>query len=227
MDGTTAMTMPTRFEESSNEKTNADRAYDVLQERLVMLDIRPGDPINDEKLGAELGYGRTPVREALKRLERDRLVVAYPRRGTFATTVDMTDLSSISEIRRELEPLAAARAARTANSETRRQLAELADEISTIDDDQNPTEVLRKDVRVHRAIYRAAGNSHLEDILISLDAHATRIWCLFLDQLPHIAQHVREHGPLLRSIVEADADTASALTIAHIDGFETAVRNVL
>ena len=81
-------------------ETNADRAYEVVRDRLVMLDIRPGEPINDDRLAAELGLGRTPVREALKRLERDRLVIAYPRRGTFATAVDMTDLADISEIRK-------------------------------------------------------------------------------------------------------------------------------
>ncbi|MDJ0392896.1 GntR family transcriptional regulator [Rhodococcus sp. G-MC3] len=210
-----------------SDKTNADHAYDILQERLIMLDIAPGEPLNDEKLGVDLGYGRTPVREALKRLERDRLVVAFPRRGTFATGVDMTDLSSISEIRRQLEPLAAARAARTATAEMRRALVELADDIAMIGDDQDPKEVLRKDVRVHRAIYRAAGNAHLEDILVSLDAHATRIWCLFLDRLPHVAHHVREHEALLRAIASGDETAAAELTLAHVDGFETAVRNLL
>ncbi len=56
--------------------TNAERAYDIVHDRLIMLDIRPGEPINDDRLGEELGFGRTPVREALKRLERERLVVA-------------------------------------------------------------------------------------------------------------------------------------------------------
>ena len=99
-------------------ETNADRAYDIVRERLVMLDIRPGEPINDDRLAAELGFGRTPLREALKRLERDRLVVAYPRRGTFAAAVDMTDLADISEIRKLLEPTAAARAARPRTART-------------------------------------------------------------------------------------------------------------
>ena len=58
--------------------TYADTAYEVIRDRLVMLDIRPGDPINDDRLAAELGFGRTPVREAIKRLERDRLVIAIP-----------------------------------------------------------------------------------------------------------------------------------------------------
>jgi DNA-binding GntR family transcriptional regulator len=167
------------------------------------------------------------VREALKRLERERLVVAYPRRGTFATAVDMTDLADISEIRKQLEPTAAARAARTASPDARARLTALADEIAEIDDSEDPREVLRKDVRVHREIYRASGNPHLEDILVSLDAHATRIWCLFLDRLPDVASHVREHEALLRAIVDGDESTASSLTLAHVAGFEKAIRALL
>ncbi|BAH49743.1 GntR family transcriptional regulator [Rhodococcus opacus] len=212
---------------ASNGGTNADRAYEIVRERLVMLDIRPGEPINDDRLAEELGFGRTPVREALKRLERERLVIAYPRRGTFATAVDMTDLADISEIRKQLEPNAAARAARTASQDARARLSALADEIAQIDDSEDPRDVLRKDVRVHREIYRASGNPHLEDILVSLDAHATRIWCLFLDRLPDVASHVREHAELLRAIVDGDGDTASALTLAHVAGFEQAIRDLL
>ena len=92
----------------------AEQAYRQLRDRLIMLEIRPGDPINDGALAAELGVGRTPVREALKRLESDHLVVSYPRRGTFATIVDITELADVSEIRELLEPHAARRAAKTA-----------------------------------------------------------------------------------------------------------------
>ncbi|QSE79331.1 GntR family transcriptional regulator [Rhodococcus koreensis] len=212
---------------ASNGGTNAERAYEIIRERLVMLDIRPGEPINDDRLAEELGFGRTPVREALKRLERERLVVAYPRRGTFATAVDMTDLADISEIRKRLEPTAAARAARSATQDARARLAALAADIAEIADTEDPREVLRKDVHVHREIYRASGNPHLEDILVSLDAHATRIWCLFLDRLPDVASHVREHAALLQAIVDGDEDTASALTLAHVAGFEQAIRKLL
>lgn len=207
--------------------THADRAYELVRERLIMLDIRPGEPINDDRLADEFGFGRTPVREALKRLERERLVVAYPRRGTFATGVDMTDLSDISEIRKQLEPTAAARAARSASAETRARLAALADEISQIRPGEDSREVLRKDIRVHREIYRAAGNPYLEDILVSLDSHATRIWCLFLDRLPDVASHVVEHVALLHAIADGDAETAERLTLSHVSGFETAIRGLL
>src|SRR5262245_64537508 len=81
-----------------------------------MLEIRPGAPISDDQLARELGLGRTPVREALKHLERERLVVAYPRRGTFATEVNITDLGHISDVRRQLEPVAAAAASHRATA---------------------------------------------------------------------------------------------------------------
>src|SRR5690349_5503955 len=98
-----------------------------------MLEIRPGDPLNDDRLAAELGTGRTPVREALKRLEGDRLVVAYPRRGTFATAVDITDLANLSEVRLNLEPLAARSAARNAGSVDRAELSRLGGRIAALD----------------------------------------------------------------------------------------------
>jgi DNA-binding GntR family transcriptional regulator len=208
-------------------ETQADRAYDEIRERLVMLDIKPGGPINDDHLAAELGIGRTPVREALKRLERDRLVVAYPRRGTFATAVDMTDLADISEIRKQLEPTAAARAARTASADSRARLTALIDAISRLEESDDPREVLRHDVHVHREIYRASGNPHLEQILISLDAHATRIWCLFLDRLPDVITHVREHIALIDAIVGGDDVAAAELTLTHVCGFEQAIRALL
>ena len=89
----------------------ADRAYAVIQDQLIMLDIPPHAAIVEGELAEQLGVGRTPVREALKRLEVERLVVSYPRRGTFATGVDVADLGNISEIRSHLEPVAARRAA--------------------------------------------------------------------------------------------------------------------
>lgn len=65
----------------------AERAYLAIHDMLVSLEIRPGAPINEDRLTRQLGIGRTPVREALKRLETERLVVIYPRRGSFATDI--------------------------------------------------------------------------------------------------------------------------------------------
>ena len=83
---------------------------------------------------------------------------------------------------------------------------------------------MRWDQTVHRAIYRAAGNPHLEDVLIRYDNLATRIFCLFLDQLPTVDEHVGEHAELLRTIADGQPDRAEVLAREHVLGFERAVR---
>ena len=98
-------------------------AYLAIRDKLIMLDIRPNEAIVESELAAQLKFGRTPVREALKRLEADRLVVSFPRRGTFATGVDVADLRHISQIRVNLEPVAARTAAETASAAVRAESA--------------------------------------------------------------------------------------------------------
>jgi len=145
----------------------ADHAYLVIRDRLIMLDIRPNEAIVESELAAQLKLGRTPVREALKRLEVDRLVVSFPRRGTFATGVDVADLRHISQIRVNLEPVAARSAAENASAAARANLIELAERTDALDVDHiDRDELMRWDLRVHRAIYHAAGNPHLEDVLV-------------------------------------------------------------
>jgi DNA-binding GntR family transcriptional regulator len=155
--------------DSSAVASLADKAYVAIRDRLIMLDIRPGDPIDDDELAKDLGVGRTPVREALKRLEGDHL--------------DVTEIDR--------------------------------------------TELMRWDLAVHRAIYRAAGNPHLEDVLIRYDNLATRIFCLFLDRLPTVDEHVGEHVELLRAIAAGDAERADDLAREHVLGFERAIRAVI
>ncbi|MEV5847314.1 GntR family transcriptional regulator [Streptomyces sp. NPDC051985] len=205
--------------------TLADQAYRAISDRLVTLQIRPGEPINDERIATELGFGRTPVREALKRLEHERLIVAYPRRGTFATEVQIADLGHISEVRRQLEPLAAGLAAQRAGAADRAALDRLLARLADVSD--SGTDLIRLDMTLHRAIYAATRNPYLEDTLIRYDNLATRIWCLFLDRLPGLAGHVHEHGPLLRAVIEGDAEKAVALAQGHVEGFEAAVRSVI
>lgn len=203
------------------------QAYAVLRDRLVMLEIKPGEPINEERLRTELGVGRTPIREALKRLEQERLVVAFPRRGTFATDVNISDLSHISEVRRTLEPLASAAAAERATPADRAALTELRSRLDTAAPTGDNTELLRTDVGVHRAIYGCVHNPFLEDTLISYDNLATRIWCVFLPRLSRMAGHVDEHVPLLTAIIEGDAKKAGELASQHVIGFERAIRALI
>lgn len=210
------------------DESYADFAYRVLCDELIVLDIKPGEPLNDEVISRRLGVGRTPIREAMKRLEGDHLVAAYPRRGTFAAGVDITDLAEVSEIRQLLEPAASARAARMASPRTRQELRELAREVERLlSVPQAQRDLMRLDMRVHRSIYRAAGSRHLEDVLVRCDNLATRIWSLVLEKLPPVSDHIAQHVGLLDFIADGDADAAARLTTKHVTDFENLIRGVL
>ncbi|GLZ48809.1 GntR family transcriptional regulator [Actinomycetospora sp. NBRC 106375] len=215
-------------QETSPPLSLSERAYAAIQDKLIMLEIPPMAPIDEVALVESLEVGRTPVREALKRLESDRLVISYPRRGTFATAVDITDLAYISDIRVQLEPLAARRAAEDAGDAARADLEELAEATEGLDvRSLSREELMRWDMRVHRAIYHAAGNPHLEDTLVRYDNLATRIFCLFLDRMSDFVSHVEEHAGLLRTIAAGEADVAARKARQHVQGFEKAIRAVI
>jgi len=211
-------------------RSQADRAYREIQDLLVRLAIRPGAPINEEDLCLRLGLGRTPVREALKRLEHERLVVAYPRRGTFATEINVTDLTHIFEVRAVIEPAAAASAARHATPADRAQFRALAAELASATTPElagQPGELMTLDMRIHRAIYAATHNPYLEDTLVRYGNLATRIWCLFLDRLAGMAAHVGEHRELLQVLADGDADQAAEIARRHVIEFDRAIRTVI
>lgn len=205
----------------------ADHAYDALRHRLIMLDIAPGDAINEASLSEELTVGRTPIREALKRLERDHLVVSFPRRGTFASNVDITDLAAITEMREALEPIAARRAARNLTPELRAEFAATIADLKCLGEANDARSLLERDLDVHRLIYRAVDNIHLQETLIRLDDLATRIWCLVVPKIPDLVGHVREHVALLEDLLSGDEDAVSSVAAEHVRKFETTVRTAL
>lgn len=204
----------------------AERSYRVLRDRLILLDIAPGEPLNESALAVELGVGRTPIREALKRLEVDHLVASFSRRGTFATQVDITALTAISQMREALEPLASFRAAQNRGGEHRAELEATMTSIRTLDPGASARTLIEYDLEVHRLIYRAADNDLLEETLVRLDNLATRMWCLVLERLPAIDVHIREHAALIQAILKGDADLARGLAVDHVRHFHATVRAV-
>ncbi|WP_134772976.1 GntR family transcriptional regulator [Ornithinimicrobium flavum] len=209
------------------ELSLAQSAYLQLRERLVMLDIPPGAPLQEQGLATELGVGRTPLREAIKRLEVERFVETFPRRGTFATRVDPTALAEISEVRQALEPLAARRAARWVDASGRHLLDAVGADLERLHDHATPRDHMAMDVRVHQVVYSLARNSHLEASLTHYLFLAMRIWSVAVRRLDAVADHIAEHQHILTAVREGDEEEAARLMVDHMDNFETAIRRVL
>ncbi|HWE32679.1 MAG TPA: GntR family transcriptional regulator [Solirubrobacteraceae bacterium] len=205
----------------------ADRAYTELRDRLVSLRISPGAPIDEDGLGAELDMGRTPVREAIKRLALENLVNVFPRRGTFASEINITDLAHISDVRIVLEGHAAYRAAERLTDAQRRELEQLLVELGHSRGSDDTEALMALDARVHRFIHRCAGNPYLEETLNRYFNLSLRIWHLVFDRLPHLFARVHEHDDVLHAIAAGDAEQARDVLTEHIATFEREIRSVL
>lgn len=205
----------------------AQVAYLRLRERLVMLDIAPGAPLNEQSLATDLGVGRTPLREAIKRLETERFVQTYPRRGTFATRVDPTALAEISEVRRALEPLAARRAARMVDVGARQRLDELRSDLEDLDAHTSTRSHMAMDVRVHTTVYSLARNTHLEGSLTHYLFLAMRIWCVALPRLDTVESHIAEHVEIVEQIRSGEEDGSARLMLQHMNRFESTISRAL
>jgi DNA-binding GntR family transcriptional regulator len=202
-------------------KSLSEHAYLRLRELVVSLRIPPGSPLDEDKLCAELGLSRTPLREAVKRLQADQLVVVYPRRGTFATEVNITDHALIADLRRELEGHAAERAAQRASAADRLFLQGFFDRIAA-NPGHTPVEMMRLDHDIHLGIYRCTRNPYLQATLEQYYQLALRIWHVFLGDL-HVDSHVDQHRALLEAVIGGHPELARDLARAHVDDFDQAV----
>jgi DNA-binding GntR family transcriptional regulator len=200
----------------------ADKAYHEIRGLIVSLELAPGAVIEERELIERLGIGRTPVREALRRLAQERLVEVYPRRGMFVTGVDVRELARLSEVRAALEPEAARLAAERATDGDRRELDALLEELEAHESD-----LMDLDERIHRAVYRAAHNDLLEGTLEQYYVLALRIWTLALDRDHELEEAVEAHRALLEAIRDRDGERAADTMRAHVLDFEQAMHRVL
>jgi DNA-binding GntR family transcriptional regulator len=205
----------------------AERAYEAIRDDIVYLRLEPGEPLDDKELSARLGMGLTPVRDALKRLTLEHMVVTYPRRGTFVAEITVSDEQWLTEIRKNLEGVAAALAAERATTAERELLTELADKLADDHENHLTTEYHAQDAEIHKAIYAAAHNPYLEASLTQYLNLTLRIWHYGLRRVP--AQHSvgRDQLDVVAAIAKGDAVGAAEAARAHLGDYSVAVRSLL
>ena len=201
----------------------AERAYLELRDRIVTLRLAPGTVLREDALMADLDIGRTPLREAVKRLALENLVAVQPRRGTFVTEVDAADIMHITEVRAELEGYAAELAARrmdkAARAEARALLEELERPGSRLEDEDQDA-LIRVDQRIHRLTWEASRNPFLLETLERYFSLSLRIWYLVLDRVPGLGHAVHDQVDLLEALLERDGPRARGVAREHVLAFQ-------
>jgi DNA-binding GntR family transcriptional regulator len=213
--------------ERTETRSLAEKAYYLIRDRIISLRLPPGATVDERALMVELGLGRTPIREALRRLADEKLVEVAPRRGMFVTHIDIRDLASIAEVRVEIEGHAARLAAERASQSEREEAGRLLAWLDARHAVADQTELMRFDQRIHRHIHRCSHNRYLAATLEEYFVLSLRLWFLVLDRVTRLEQAVTEHRDLLAAIRDSDSDRAEAVLRDHVIGFEQEIRRVL
>ena len=206
--------------EPATARLVAERAYVELRDRIVTLRLAPGTALREDELMREMAIGRTPLREAVKRLALENLVAVQPRRGTFVTDVEAADIVNITEVRAELEGYAAELAALRMNGEARSAAEALVDEIEEVTQPHEQEWLMRFDERIHHFIWEASGNPYLVETLEQYFTHSLRIWYLVLDRVPGLGHAVHDQMHLLEALLDHDGARARTIMREHVLAFQ-------
>jgi DNA-binding GntR family transcriptional regulator len=210
---------------ASSARSLSDRAYYRIRELIVTLELEPGAAVNERELAERLGLGRTPVREALRMLQRENLVAVYPRRGVLVAPIEVRDLAGLSEVRGALEGFAARLAAERRTPSDRALVVELLDDLGGVGADERL--LIDLDQRIHRHVWACAHNPFLAATLEEYYVLTLRIWFLALDRVARLDQAVLEHRELLEAIRDGDGERAEAAMRRHVAGFQATIHAVL
>jgi DNA-binding GntR family transcriptional regulator len=194
----------------------ADRVTDVLREAILSGVIPASSWLREEELADELGVSRTPVREALRRLAIEELVVKTANQGTIVAPMTIEDVLAVYVVRERLEGIAARLAASRATPELIDGLRELQRRMAQSAARRETGELVRLNIEFHRLIRQAAGNRYLDRFLLQVE-HAVRRFPQSTYAIPSRAEAaIAEHEAIVDAIANGDASLAEQRAIEHM-----------
>ena len=193
-----------------------DLVFITLREAILQGKLEPGERLMEIALANQLGVSRTPIREAIRKLEIEGLVINAPRRGAVVAEITLKDLRDVLEVRRNLENLAVKLACEKANEQDIRELKELHRSFKNKKKNEDLTEVAQADVKFHDKIYEITDNKRLIQILSNLREQMYRYRFEYIKDEIHRRVLVDEHAMIIEGIENKDVDKAKKYMEIHI-----------
>lgn len=210
----------------STTESQADVAHRRLEEMIVTLQLPPGSHWSEEGLADRIGIGRTPVREAVKRLQADYLVSILPRHGLMITEIDLHQQLLVIEFRRELEVFMSTRAARRIMAADRERLLTAANEIDAAGKKGNLERYLREVFNANRLIAKAAGNPFAARSISPLHAISRRFYYKYESDLQNLEAMGKLHAERARAVARQDEKKVLVHATALMDQIEGYTRKI-
>jgi DNA-binding GntR family transcriptional regulator len=200
-----------------NHKPLREMVYEELKMQILKGTIVPGTRLMEVDLAEEMGVSRTPIREAIRKLEKEGLVTIEPRRGAYASQVSTKDMVEILEVRQDMEGLAAAFAAKRISPEQLAELKKISDLYNKAVAEGNMEDMIKYDTRFHRIIVESCNNKVLLSMIEQLHELVLRFRYIYYDNFRKAENMPSEHSIILNAIENCDPDTAREAADSHID----------
>jgi DNA-binding GntR family transcriptional regulator len=191
---------------------------------IVRLELPPGSAVSEAMLSERLGIGRTPIREALQRLARERLVQILPRRGVIVSDINVKSQLRLIELRREVERLVVRSAARRATEAERARFAAIADRFETSARQNDDTTFMRVDREYNDLSVSAAKNEFAAGAMSLMHALSRRFWYMHYKQAADMPEVAKLHADIARAIAGGDEAGAAAASDRLLDMVESFTR---
>lgn len=201
-----------------------DLAYSALEEMIVRLELAPGMVVTETLLSDRVGIGRTPIREALQRLAREKLIRILPRKGIVVAEIDPEAQLRLLELRREVERLVARSAAQRSNDVQRARFRELALGFEKAAAGNDDVVFMRTDKAFNDLCLEAARNEFAASALANLQSLARRFWYHHHRQTADMPEAARLHAAVARAIADGDPTAAGEALDALLDNIERFTR---
>lgn len=203
-------------------KTQSARAYKAIRIMILECRLDPGELIDEKKLAAAVGFGRTPVREALQRLAYDRLIVFEAGQIIRVAPIDMKGIRDLYESRLHSERLAARLTLQNLTPELQHEIKHCFDDVPKLMAKGKLEDSIALDFRFHSLIYHGSQNQFLINHLHNLFAHSYRLWFMTHDSdVPAMEKIMRSHEPIIAAIVDRNVKRLDEELSDHIiEAFE-------
>jgi DNA-binding GntR family transcriptional regulator len=210
-----------------NYKPLREVVFEALRQAIISGELKPGERLMEVQLAEEMGVSRTPVREAIRKLELEGLVVMIPRKGAYVAGLSLKDAADVFEIRESLEGLAAALAAERITDEEIEILERILKEITKAAEKGDVEAIIKKDAEFHQILFNATRNERLAQMVNNLKEHIDRFRVQSFSNPSRIRDIMKEHRKIVDAIKDRDAERAEKLAKAHIEKVENNVMNIL
>lgn len=200
-----------------NYKPLRDVVFENLRTAILEGDLKAGQRLMEVQLAEQLGVSRTPIREAIRKLELEGLVVMLPRKGAYVANISFKDLIDVLEIRSSLEGLAASLAAERRRDEDIDELEKVAKEFEKSVRETDIDNVLKKDVEFHEKVFLMANNKKLYQLITSLWEQVHRFRRTYVSDYEASLSLVDEHNRILQAIKDGDCELAKKNATEHIE----------